>query len=70
MPQPEGPDLTALQALVESSEFAAVMAAAEALEPMLMLERPIGPHLNAMLTGMRALASLEFAEPEPGDDEE
>lgn len=53
-----------LQALLESSEFAAVKAAADALPAELLLEPTVRPHLEAFRIGMTALANIEFAEPE------
>lgn len=55
-----------LEALVASSEFAAVKAAVEALDPMLMLDQRVAPHVNALRTGManleRALDAIAAAE--------
>lgn len=65
-----------LEALVASSEFAAVKSAVEALDPMLMLDQRVAPHINALRTGMgnleKALAAIAAAAPpeEPEPEEE
>lgn len=76
MSDPEGPNLSALEALVASNEFSAVRVAVDALDPMLLLDAKVGAHLQALRTGMAnlepalaAIAAAEAAaEPDPEDE--
>lgn len=63
-------DLTAVETIVDSAEFAAVVAAVEALPPVLLLDTRVGAHLLAFRTGARALLNTTFPEPEGEPDEE
>lgn len=59
-----------LEALVASSEFAAVKAAVDALDPMLLLDPKVGAHLRALRTGMNNLATVDLSPPEQPAPEE
>jgi hypothetical protein len=68
MSDPELTPIEALAAIVQSDTFATVKAAVEALDPTIMLEPAVAPHLKAFATGMNALAAapvLQPAAPEP-----
>ncbi|WP_147417661.1 hypothetical protein [Sphingomonas cavernae] len=54
-----------LQALLASDEFEEVRAQLEALEPLLLVDQRIGPHLMAFRTGMFALAGMGLTPAEP-----
>lgn len=58
-------DLTPVQAIVESPEFEAVVAAVEALPPVLLIDDRVGAHLLALRTGARALVNTTFPGTEP-----
>ncbi len=62
--------LEALAAIGQSPEFAAVMAAIEALDRTIMLEPDVAPHLKAFSTGMSNLAAAPVLQPAEGGEEE
>ncbi len=57
-----------LELLVGSSEFAVVKAAVEALDPMLLVDPKVGPHLLAFRTGITRLAEIDFTPPAQPED--
>lgn len=59
-----------LESLLGSSEFAVVKAAVDALDPMLMVDDRVGPHVRALRVVMGNLAKLEFPEEEPDGEPE
>ncbi|MBN9504911.1 MAG: hypothetical protein J0I69_02700 [Altererythrobacter sp.] len=63
MSDPEPTPIAALAAIVQSPEFAAVRAAVDALDPLIMLEPAVSAHLGAFRTGMTALAAAPALQP-------